>query len=148
MGVIPAITGKVDLVYEGEQEGAGIVAENLIGAAVKSILPEYFPPLEDLKSGDAKNPYKALIDWFGQGKTLDMLFDWSDSEYRAELEGIGPLKQLIEAHQAKADAKEKYFLMELVLWALAEHARLNKERLEEGFNFADLFSSYLRGGEI
>ncbi len=148
MGVIPAITGKVELVYEGEQEGAGIVAENLIGAAVKSIFPEYFPPLEDLKSGDAKNPYKALIDWFGQGKTLDMLFDWSDSEYRAELEGIGPLKQLIEAHQAKADAKEQYFLMELVLWALAEHARLNKERLEEGFNFADLFSSYLRGGEI
>lgn len=148
MGVIPAITGKVELVYEGEQEGAGIVAENLIGAAVKSLLPEYFPSLEDLKSGDAKNPYKNLIDWFGQGKTLDMLFDWTDAEYQSALKAIGPLQQLIASHQAKAYAKEQYFLMELVLWALAEHARLNKERLEEGFNFADLFSSYLRSGEL
>jgi len=148
MGMIPAITGKVELVYEGEQEGAGIVAENLIGAAVKSILPEYFPSLEDLKSSDQQNPYKSLIDYFGQGKMLDMLFNWSDSEYKKNLDAIGPLRQLVDAHQAEADPKEQYFLMELVLWALAEHSRLNKERIEEGFNFADLFSSYLRGGEI
>jgi magnesium chelatase subunit I len=32
MGVIPAITGKVELVYEGEQEGAAFVAEQLLGA--------------------------------------------------------------------------------------------------------------------
>lgn len=147
MGIIPAITGKVELVYEGEQEGAGIVAENLIGAAVKSLLAEYFPPLEDLKSSDQQNPYKSLIDWFSQGKTLDMHFNWSDLEYQSQLDSIGPLKQLQEAHQAKAE-NAKYFLMEMVLWALAEHSRLNKERLEEGFNFADLFSSYLRSGEL
>ncbi len=148
MGIIPAITGKVELVYEGEQEGAGIVAENLIGAAVKSLLPEFFPSLDDLKSGDEKNPYKILIDWFGQGKTLDMHFNWTDKEYQKQLNAIGPLKQLIEAYQNDASQDEKYFLMEMVLWALAEHSRLNKERLEEGFNFADLFSSYLRSGEI
>jgi hypothetical protein len=38
--------------------------------------------------------------------------------------------------------------MEMVLWALAEHSKLNKERVREGFNFADLFGSYLRSGEI
>lgn len=148
MGIIPAITGKVELVYEGEQEGAGIVAENLIGQAVKSLHPEYFPSLEDYKSADTKSPYKALVDWFSSGKTLDLHFEASDQEYQNALEAIGPLKQLLEAHQAQADSKEKYFLMEMVLWALAEHARLNKERLEEGFNFADLFSSYLRSGDF
>ena len=148
MGIIPAITGKVELVYEGEQEGAGIVAENLIGSAVKSLLPDYFPALEDLKSGDEKSPYKGLIDWFGSGKTLDMHFNWSDKEYRKELNSITPLKQLVVAYQADADTDAQYFLMEMVLWALAEHSRLNKEKLEEGFNFADLFSSYLRSGEI
>lgn len=148
MGIIPAITGKVELVYEGEQEGAGIVAENLIGSAVRSLLPEYFPALEDLKSGDEKSPYKALVDWFGSGKTLDMHFNWTDKEYRSHLDGVSPLVQLQEAYQAEAEPKSKYFLMELVLWALAEHSRLNKERIDEGFNFADLFSSYLRSGEI
>src|SRR5690606_29925098 len=37
MGVIPAITGKIELVYEGEQEGSGFVAETLIEEAVKSL---------------------------------------------------------------------------------------------------------------
>src|SRR5882672_1040871 len=33
IGVVPAITGKVELVYEGQQEGPGIVAQNLLGKA-------------------------------------------------------------------------------------------------------------------
>ena len=33
--IIPAITGKVELVYEGEQEGAAFVANHLIDKAIK-----------------------------------------------------------------------------------------------------------------
>ena len=36
MGIVPAITGKVELVYEGEQEGAAAVAQQLIADAVKT----------------------------------------------------------------------------------------------------------------
>ena len=36
LGVIPSITGKVELVYEGEQEGANEVAKQLIADAVKT----------------------------------------------------------------------------------------------------------------
>ncbi|GAL66614.1 magnesium chelatase subunit ChlI [Jejuia pallidilutea] len=43
IGVIPSITGKVELVYEGEQEGAAVVAYNLIGEGVKSLFEEFFP---------------------------------------------------------------------------------------------------------
>jgi magnesium chelatase subunit I len=43
MGIIPAITGKVELVYEGEQEGAGAVAQHLIGDAIKTFFSLYFP---------------------------------------------------------------------------------------------------------
>jgi magnesium chelatase subunit I len=52
MGIIPAITGKVELVYEGEQEGAAIVAQHLINDAIKSYFPAYFPKIEKLE----KNP--------------------------------------------------------------------------------------------
>lgn len=148
MGIIPAITGKVELVYEGEQEGAGIVAENLIGTAVKSLLPEYYPSLDKLKSGDEGNPYHELIKWFGQGNNVDLLFQANDKEYRQALEECEPLQKFLAKHQASLAKSERYFHMEMVLWALAEHAKLNKEKIEEGFNFADLFSSYLRGGEI
>ena len=42
IGVVPAITGKVELVYEGEQEGPGIVAQNLIGKALRTQFLNYF----------------------------------------------------------------------------------------------------------
>ena len=44
-GIIPAITGKIELVYEGEQEGAAFVANELIGDALKETFPKYFPCL-------------------------------------------------------------------------------------------------------
>jgi magnesium chelatase subunit I len=43
MGII-TFTGKVELVYEGEQEGAAYVAQNLIASAI------YFFPVTFLKS--------------------------------------------------------------------------------------------------
>ena len=43
VGVIPAVTGKIELVYEGEQEGAGIVAQNLLGKAIRTQFVQYFP---------------------------------------------------------------------------------------------------------
>ena len=43
VGVIPAITGKVELVYEGEQEGPNIVAQNLVGKAIRTQFLNYFP---------------------------------------------------------------------------------------------------------
>src|SRR5262249_57616444 len=41
--LLPAITGKVEMVYEGEQQGAEVVARRLIGQAVKKIFDKRFP---------------------------------------------------------------------------------------------------------
>jgi magnesium chelatase subunit I len=43
---LPAITGKVEMVFEGEQQGAEIVAKKLIGDAVKTLFESHFPPVE------------------------------------------------------------------------------------------------------
>jgi magnesium chelatase subunit I len=148
MGIIPAITGKVELVYEGEQEGARMVAENLVGEAVKSLLSDFLPPLNKLKATDDKSPYKPLIDWFGQGKSIDILFDFSNKEYQKALEEIKPLNNLVNKYLDKELKDQRFFFMEMVLWALAEHNKLNRETVEKGFNFSDLFGSYLRGGSM
>ena len=147
MGIIPSITGKVELVYEGEQEGSAIVAENLIGNAVRALLADYFPGLDNLKSSDKNNPYNELTDWFSQGESVDILNEFTDKEYQNTLDGIKPLQKLISKYQGKAGT-QKYFFMEMILWALAEYSKLNKEKLVSGFNFSDLFSTYLRGGEL
>src|SRR5437868_5918356 len=44
--VLPAITGKVEMVYEGEQQGAEVVARKLIGLAVQKLFESKFPPVE------------------------------------------------------------------------------------------------------
>lgn len=49
VGVIPAVNGKIELVYEGEQEGAGIVAQNLLGKAIRNEFTELFPNPAKLK---------------------------------------------------------------------------------------------------
>ena len=49
MGIIPSITGKIELVYEGEQEGPYEVALNLLNKAIRSQFIEYFPNPELLK---------------------------------------------------------------------------------------------------
>ncbi len=44
--LLPAITGKVEMVYEGEQQGAEVVARKLIGQAVSKLFESKFPPVE------------------------------------------------------------------------------------------------------
>lgn len=145
LGIIPSVTGKVELVYEGEQEGSAVVAENLLSSALKTLLTEYFPPMDKLKRSDEKNPYQELIDWFSNKQSLDLLNDFSDSEYRKALDSVKPLQKLIKQFQPKLDNNERYFMMEWLLWALAEHAKLNRDKLTTGVNFSDLLSSYLKG---
>jgi magnesium chelatase subunit I len=43
---LPAITGKVEMVFEGEQQGSEIVAKKLIGDAVKSLFESRFPAVD------------------------------------------------------------------------------------------------------
>lgn len=143
MGIIPAITGKVELVYEGEQEGAAAVAELLIGSAVKSFFPAYFPKIEKLEKHNEKSPYQEIIDWFFNESGFELLDDTTDEEYKKQLDSIIPLKQLILKYQPDIAAEDQYFLKEFILWGLVEFKKLNKDRLDEGYQFKDIYGSYI-----
>ncbi|WP_432670886.1 AAA family ATPase [Flavobacterium sp. SM2513] len=143
MGIIPSITGKVELVYEGEQEGAAFVAQNLLGASIKTLFPEYFPAIEKLSRPDAKNEYSEVADWFFNESGFELLDDTTDEEYRKILDGIKPLNDLVQKYQPYLVAEEAYFMKEFLLWGLVEHKKLSKERSVDGTAFKDLFGSYI-----
>ena len=145
LAVIPAITGKVELVYEGEQEGPDQVAESLLGEAIKTLTPEYLPPMDKLKRSNEQNPYAGVIDWFSQGDDLELNELADDAAYAKALATNGPLHSLIQNQWKGADEGTKTFMMEWVLWALSEHSKLNREKLGKSLSFRDLFSSYLSG---
>jgi magnesium chelatase subunit I len=141
IGVIPAITGKVELVYEGEQEGAGLVAYNLIGKAIRSMFVEYFPSPEQKKKEKEGNPYVILLAWFGEGNTLDMLSNDSNKTYKTNLYQVPGLEETITNHIQQLPEIEKEFYMEFLLHGLSEYSQLSKRMLDTGLQFKDLFSS-------
>lgn len=140
IGVVPAITGKVELVYEGEQEGPGIVAQNLIGKAIRSQFVNYFPDPDKFRKQKEKSPYRKIKEWFGDGNTIDLLHDMTDSEYKKVLEGVPGLKNLINDHHRKEDQNAKLLLMEFALHGLAEYSQISKNNLVKGLQFKDLLS--------
>lgn len=142
IGVIPAITGKVELVYEGEQEGPGIVAQNLVGKAIRKQFIAYFPDPEKIrKNKDGKNPYQEITSWFGEGNMVDILHDYPAADYEKELKSIPGLQNLITDHHGKQSGEFQLFMMEFALHGLAEYSMLSKHRLERGMQFKDLLSS-------
>ena len=145
MGVIPAITGKVELVYEGEQEGADGVAEILINAAIGTVFETLFPKIEKLEKQGEQNAYTQITEWFFENTEFSLEDDMDDAMYRETLESVGPLSNLVLEYQPEVKGDEKYFLMEFVLWALVSKNKLSKNRYDAGFQFSDLYGSYLKG---
>ncbi|MCB0487273.1 MAG: magnesium chelatase [Cyclobacteriaceae bacterium] len=140
IGVIPSITGKVELVYEGEQEGPGIVAQNLIGKAIRSQFVSFFPDPDKFRKQKEKSPYRKITEWFGEGHTLDLLHDMTNADYKKSLESVPGLKELINDLHKGQDATSKLLLMEFALHGLAEYSQLSKNNLVKGLQFKDLLS--------
>lgn len=144
LGIIPAITGKVELVYEGEQEGAATVAYNLIGEAVKSIFDAYFPKIEKLRKQDEETAYDDIVSWFFNLKDgFELVDDLPDKIYKNMLDAISPLDDLIGQYLPHLKQEDSYFVKELVLWALSEYKQLSKHRFSKSMQFKDPYGSFI-----
>ncbi len=144
-GVIPAITGKIELVYEGEQEGPLKVAHILIGKATRTVFAKYFPNPEQFKKEQEFNPYQKIVGWFGEGNHIDILNDIPEENYRKQLLKVPGLRELVKNYYPEAEAHEQQFLMEFALHGLAEYSFLSKQLVDSGLQFRDLLSSMFGG---
>jgi len=140
-GVIPSVNGKIELVYEGEQEGAAIVAQNLLGRAIRNQFLQWFPDPGKLKKKKQPSPYQTIINWFSEGNTVDCMFLETDSLYNKTLKNIPGLADVVEEYIPKLNEQEKTTMMEFVLFALAEHSLIGKKSLERSVQFKDLLGS-------
>lgn len=140
-GVIPSITGKIELVYEGEQEGPAKVAQILIGKAIKAQFSQLFPNPEKIKRNQETNPYQPIISWFGKNNELDLLDEYTNKQYKDTLNKVPGLRDLVTKYHPNTDEAARYLLMEFALFGLAEFSLLSKFRLEKGMQFKDMLSS-------
>jgi magnesium chelatase subunit I len=145
-GIIPAITGKVELVYEGEQEGAQVVAETLIKNAIKRLFPTYFPEIKKLEKQEAETPYDDIISWFfNANDDFELLDEFTELQYKNELDKVTPLDDFLVKHQPRMNTEDAYFVKEFILWALVEFKKLSKHRFAEGTQFKDPYGNFISG---
>ncbi len=145
-GIIPAITGKIELVYEGEQEGAYNVAFVLMGNAIKSLYPNFFPKIQKIEKHGEETSYGEIVSWFfNNSGDFEIMDDLNQVEYETILIGISPLINFLKNHRPEISDKEIYFWEEFVLWALVEFKKLSKYRYSEGLQFKDPYGSFISG---
>ena len=152
VGIIPSITGKIELVYEGEQEGPYQVAFNLLEKAIRTQFATYFPNPDTLKKKRTKeasaeeNPYKAITRWFDGGNHLDVFFETKDEDKTQLLYKVDGLHSLVKKYHKGANEKENALLMEFVLHGLAAYSLISKRVVEGKIEFKDLMGSMLTMG--
>ena len=145
IGMIPSITGKVELVYEGEQEGTSFVANHLISEATKTLFLSYFPKIEKLKKQDQQTPYDQVLSWFFDEDAFELSDEATQESYAFALNSITPLRILIMKYQPNVAEIDMPFLMEFVLWALVELKQLSKRKTDNGVSFNDAYDNLIKG---
>lgn len=163
--VLPGMTGKLELVFEGEQEGSVKVSRALIGKAVRETFKKYFPdPLqkrvrgggqgEDMKKSTMSrqselspygkdDEYTPIILWFESGNKIEVADDMPFDEYYSELNKVTSLKEVVKKHM-KVDESKKYELatmMEFVLDGLHQFSRIAKDDADNVIAYKDLVGS-------
>ncbi|MFN4315169.1 MAG: magnesium chelatase [Chitinophagaceae bacterium] len=155
-GTIPSITGKVELVYEGEQEGPFQVAMNLVDKAIRSQFVQYFPNPDSLKkrrnTGKPSqqeredNPYRSIIQWFDKGNQLNLSFSTKDKDKIVQLYQVDGLHALVRKYFPQANESQSALLMEFVLHGLAAYSLISKKIFESKIEFKDLIGSMMNLG--
>ncbi|MFM9910813.1 MAG: magnesium chelatase [Chitinophagaceae bacterium] len=151
LGIIPSITGKIELVYEGEQEGPYQVAMNLLDKAIRSQFVQYFPNPEAAKKKRnqqpaEENPYRSVQAWFDKGNALNIFFNSKDEEKIQQLYKVDGLHALVKKFFKHVNEKEAALLMEFVLHGLATFSMISKKMVEGKMEFKDLMGSMINLG--
>ncbi len=168
--IVPAITGKVELVLEGEQEGTLQVARHLIGTACRTVFDRHFPDV--IREGSEQKPknfreggeprgkslareprepklksdrYKPVLDWFAAGNRLELSDEMDDEHYSRELEKVPGLAALAGEFLPQKSKLAKSAAMELVLEGLHQHSLLAKEDVAARASYSDMLGVMLEG---
>ncbi|HEY3251437.1 MAG TPA: sigma 54-interacting transcriptional regulator, partial [Ignavibacteria bacterium] len=150
--VLPGMTGKIELVFEGEQEGPVKVSKALIGKSVREVFKKYFPdPLQKKTKRDAEpsgskneDAYSDIIKWFESGNYLELSDDMSFNDYFSQLKRVNGLEKVVKKHiKTVENDYELATMMEFVLDGLHNNSKIAKDEQEEGVSYKDMVGAML-----
>ncbi len=148
--ILPGMTGKIELVFEGEQEGSVKVSKALIGKSVKQIFKKYFPdPLARKQKRDENNPaadvYSEIVKWFESGNSVDLSDDMGFDKYFKELKKVTGLEPLVKKFVKTIENDyELATMMEFVLDGLHNNSKIAKDEVDDLVSYKDMIGAMLR----
>jgi magnesium chelatase subunit I len=133
--LLPAITGKVEVVYEGEQQGMEVVARQLLGAAVKKVFGDRFPAVAKVRGEGLApdSPYVPIVAWFAGKRTATVADELPFADYERELAAVPGLLDLVK--RGAETREERAFWAELVLEGLHQHLLLARDDLDSTISY-------------
>ena len=137
--LLPAITGKVEMVYEGEQQGSEVVARRLVGQAVRKIFDERFPEVgKELGSGgeDDQGPYARIVRWFAEGNEVTLSDEQPFGDYETELSRVPGLMEL--TRKLGGTPQERALAAEMALEGLHQHLKLARNDLDSQISYKEM----------
>lgn len=142
--LLPAITGKVEMVYEGEEKGVEVVARQIIGQGVLRLFESAFPEVgKEVGSGgeDDTGPYAGIVRWFVDGNTVTLSDEQPFAAHRAELDRVPGLLDLVSSRAESPAAAA--FWAEVVLEGLHQKLKLAREDLDSVVTYREMLKFQL-----
>jgi magnesium chelatase subunit I len=155
--VLPGMTGKLELVFEGEQEGSVRVSKALVGKAVRTTFRKYFPdplkkrvrPSSDQggKSVVVDDPeYGKIIQWFETGNVIEVSDDMTNADYERALEKVQGLREFTRRYMPTVSGRtECASVMEFVLDGLHQNSKIAKDEIDHLTTYKDMVGSIFSG---
>ena len=140
---VAAVTGKVELVYQGEQEGAVNVGRHLVGQGLKAVFDRLLPDPggeggESADDADVFGPYKPILDHFNGGGRVRLDDVMAAKDLLGALRAIPGLEKLTRKHLTLDQPElELPPAMEFVLEGLHQSRMLGKDDLDGTINYYD-----------
>lgn len=144
--IVPALTGKVELVYEGEQEGPQFVSMRLIGQAIRNKFPQIFANPETFRRKNQNSPYLNVINWFNENE-LEIESMATDIDYARALYAVPGLEELVRKYCGAIPENERLLMMEFCLHALAEYSLIGKSVMDSSVSFGDMMNQIFSGND-
>ena len=145
---LPAITGKIELVHEGDQAGPSVVAANIIGKAILESFFTYFPKPVKKRDEDGipdETVFDGVLDFFKSAKQITLSEQLSQKEYQLNLDALPQAKKLVKKYLKPQSNENLYLGIEFLLEGLHYGQMLSRKVEDTNIKYLDLYSNIFKG---
>jgi len=147
VAALSAVTGKIELVYEGEQEGPLVVGMGLFGRAARRVFDRHCPNPKAARGDTTEDsPYSDVLGWFNSGHQVDLSDSDTDAEHGKKLASVSGLDVLARRCFKPGNEADLHVAMEIVLEGLHQYNMLAREATDVAFRYTDMLATMLKGG--